>query len=330
VSIVRDYFALTKPNVMSLLLFTTLTAMMIAVGGWPSPVLIVWTMLGGALASASSAAINMYLDRDIDALMTRTKKRPIPSGRLKPRHALLFGIVLGAAAFVELALGVNLLAAALSTAGILYYVFIYTMWLKRTTPQNIVIGGAAGAIPPLVGWAAVTGSVGGTAVILFFIVFFWTPPHFWALSLLMKNDYEKVGVPMLPVVRGEAETRRQILLYSVLLYAVTQLPFCAGEASAGSTSPPRSCSGSASSRARRGSTAAPIVARRSSSTSSRWPTSRCCSARWWPTPSYSSVFSAPMMTRRLARKNVRTGLIVGAICMFMFGITFVVAAVYVS
>ena len=220
-SIVRDYFALTKPNVMSLLLFTTLTAMMIAVGGWPSPVLIVWTMLGGALASASSAAINMYLDRDIDALMTRTKKRPIPSGRVKPRHALLFGIALGAAAFVELALAVNLLAAALSTAGILYYVFIYTMWLKRTTPQNIVIGGAAGAIPPLVGWAAVTDHVGITALLLFAIVFVWTPPHFWALALMKKDEYARVGIPMLPSVRGDAETKKQILIYTAALTAVT-------------------------------------------------------------------------------------------------------------
>jgi len=221
VSIVRDYFALTKPNVMSLLLFTTLTAMMIAVGGWPSPVLIVWTMLGGALASASSAAINMYLDRDIDALMTRTKKRPIPSGRVKPRHALFFGIVLGGAAFVELGLAVNLLAAALSTAGIVYYVFIYTMWLKRTTPQNIVIGGAAGAIPPLVGWAAVTDHVGITALLLFAIVFVWTPPHFWALALMKKDEYARVGIPMLPSVRGDAETKKQILIYTAALTAVT-------------------------------------------------------------------------------------------------------------
>jgi protoheme IX farnesyltransferase len=152
----------------------------------------------------------------------------VPSGRVSPRAALTFGCVLAGLSLLELSLTVNVLAAGLSFAGFLGYVFIYTVWLKRRTPQNIVIGGAAGAVPPLVGWAAVTGSVSGTAVILFFIVFFWTPPHFWALSLLMKGEYEKVGVPMLPVVRGEAETRRQILLYSVLLYAVTQLPFCAG------------------------------------------------------------------------------------------------------
>ena len=160
--------------------------------------------------------------------MTRTATRPIPAGRIAPRAALPFGCMLAALSLLELSLTVNPLAAALSFSGFLGYVFVYTVWLKRRTPQNIVIGGAAGAVPPLVGWAAVTGSVSGTAVILFFIVFFWTPPHFWALSLLMKDEYEKVGVPMLPVVRGETETRRQILLYSVLLYAVTQLPFCAG------------------------------------------------------------------------------------------------------
>jgi protoheme IX farnesyltransferase len=221
VSTVRDYLGLTKPNVMSLLLFTTFTAMMLAAGGWPSPILVWWTMLGGALASASSAAINMYLDRDIDALMTRTKKRPIPSGRVEPKHALAFGIILGGLAFAQLALTVNLLAAALSTAGILYYVFIYTMWLKRLTPQNIVIGGAAGSIPPLVGWAAVTGHIGLTALLLFLIVFVWTPPHFWALALMKKDEYARVGIPMLPAVRGDAETKKQILIYSAALTAVT-------------------------------------------------------------------------------------------------------------
>lgn len=218
---VRDYLGLTKPNVMSLLLFTTFTAMMMAAGGWPSPILVFWTMLGGALASASSGAINMYWDRDIDALMTRTKKRPIPSGRISPRNALVFGIVLGAAAFVQLALTVNFLAAALSTTGILYYVFIYTMWLKRTTPQNIVIGGAAGAIPPLVGWAAVTDHVGLTAILLFVIVFVWTPPHFWALALMKKDEYARVGIPMLPAVRGDAETKKQMFIYTAALTAVT-------------------------------------------------------------------------------------------------------------
>jgi protoheme IX farnesyltransferase len=222
-STIRDYLGLTKPNVMSLLLFTTFTAMMMAVGGWPTIGLALWTMLGGALASASSAAINMYFDRDIDAVMKRTMKRPIPSGRVAPRNALAFGIILGICAFAELSLTVNVLAAALSAIGILYYVFIYTMWLKRATPNNIVIGGAAGAIPPLVGWAAVTNHLGLTALLLFLIVFIWTPPHFWALALMKKDEYARVGIPMLPSVRGEAETKKQILIYTVALIALTLL-----------------------------------------------------------------------------------------------------------
>jgi protoheme IX farnesyltransferase len=221
-----DYAEMTKPKVQSLLLLTTIATMYVA--GDPSPMLVALTCLGGYLSAGGAGAINHWFDRDIDARMTRTAARPVPSGRVSPRAALVFGCTLAGLSLIELWLTVNLLAAGLSFAGLLGYVFVYTVWLKRRTPQNIVIGGAAGAVPPLVGWAAVTGSVSGTAVILFFIVFFWTPPHFWALSLLMKNEYEKVGVPMLPVVRGEAETRRQILLYSVLLYAVTQLPFCAG------------------------------------------------------------------------------------------------------
>jgi protoheme IX farnesyltransferase len=224
--LISDYVELTKPKVQSLLLLTTIATMYVA--GDPSPLLVALTCLGGYLSAGGAGAVNHWFDRDIDARMARTAGRPVPSGRVSPRAALSFGCVLAGLSLLELSLTVNPLAAALSFAGFLGYVFLYTVWLKRRTPQNIVIGGAAGAIPPLVGWAAVTGSVSGTAVILFFIVFFWTPPHFWALSLLMKNDYEKVGVPMLPVVRGEAETRRQILLYSVLLYAVTQLPFCAG------------------------------------------------------------------------------------------------------
>ena len=224
--LLSDYLELTKPKVQSLLLLTTIATMYVA--GDPSPGLVALTCLGGYLSAGGAGAVNHWFDRDIDRLMSRTATRPIPSGRVQPRSALLFGCLLAALSLLELSLTVNPLAAALSFSGFLGYVFIYTVWLKRRTPQNIVIGGAAGAVPPLVGWAAVRGSVGGTAVILFFIVFFWTPPHFWALSLLMKGEYEKVGVPMLPVVRGEAETRRQILLYSVLLYAVTQLPFCAG------------------------------------------------------------------------------------------------------
>ncbi|MGD0452939.1 MAG: heme o synthase [Solirubrobacteraceae bacterium] len=221
-----DYLELTKPKVQSLLLLTTIATMYVA--GDPSPLLVALTCLGGYLSAGGAGAVNHWFDRDIDARMTRTAKRPIPSGRISPRAALTFGCALACLSLLELSLLVNPLAAALSFSGFLGYVFVYTVWLKRRTPQNIVIGGAAGAVPPLVGWAAVTGSVSGTAVMLFFIVFFWTPPHFWALSLLMKDEYGKVGIPMLPVVRGEAETRRQILLYSVLLYAVTQLPFCAG------------------------------------------------------------------------------------------------------
>jgi heme o synthase len=221
-----DYVELTKPKVQSLLLLTTIATMYVA--GDPSPLLVFWTCLGGYLSAGGAGAVNHWYDRDIDAQMSRTATRPVPSGRVAPRSALAFGCTLAALSLLELSLAVNPLAAALSFSGFLGYVFVYTVWLKRRTPQNIVIGGAAGAVPPLVGWAAVTGSVSGTAVILFFIVFFWTPPHFWALSLLMKGEYERVGVPMLPVVRGEGETRRQILLYSVLLYAVTQLPFCAG------------------------------------------------------------------------------------------------------
>jgi len=225
-TIAADLLELTKPKVQSLLLFTTVTTMLVA--GSPSIGLILATCLGGYLSAGGAGAVNHWYDRDIDAAMARTANRPVPSGRIPGKVALWFGIALAAASIVELSLLVNPLAAALSFSGFLGYVFVYTVWLKRRTPQNIVIGGAAGAVPPLVAWAATTGSVNGTALILFFIVFFWTPPHFWALSLLMKDEYAKVNVPMLPVVRGEAETRRQILLYTVLLYAVTQLPFCAG------------------------------------------------------------------------------------------------------
>ena len=225
-SILRDYLTLTKPKVQSLLLFTTVTTMYVA--GDPSLSLILLTCLGGALSAGGAGAINHAVDRDIDRLMDRTADRPVASGRISPQAAIAFGVLLGCASFALLSLTVNPLAAALSLSGLLGYVFVYTLWLKRTTPQNIVIGGAAGAVPPLVAWAAVTGGLSGMAFYLFAIVFFWTPPHFWALSLLMKDEYAKVGVPMLPVVRGEDETRRQILLYTVLLYAVTQLPFCAG------------------------------------------------------------------------------------------------------
>jgi protoheme IX farnesyltransferase len=224
--LLSDYLELTKPKVQSLLLLTTITTMYVA--GDPSPLLVALTCLGGYLSAGGAGAVNHWFDRDIDLQMARTSTRPIPAGRIAPRAALLFGCTLALLSLLELGLLVNPLAAALSFSGFLGYTCVYTFWLKRRTPQNIVIGGAAGAVPPLVGWAAVTGSLSGTALFLFFIVFFWTPPHFWALSLLMKEEYRKVGVPMLPVVRGEDETRKQILLYSVLLYAVTQLPFCAG------------------------------------------------------------------------------------------------------
>ena len=224
--VAADYLALTKPRVQSLLLFTTVTTMLVA--GSPSLRLVLLTCLGGYLSAGGAGAVNHAYDRDIDARMERTADRPVPAGRVSARAATVFGFVLVVLSVIELSLWVNPLAAALSFCGFVGYTLVYTVWLKRRTPQNIVIGGAAGAVPPLVGWAATTGGLDGMAVYLFAIVFFWTPPHFWALSLLMKGEYERVGVPMLPVVRGEVETRRQILLYSVLLYAVTQLPFCAG------------------------------------------------------------------------------------------------------
>jgi protoheme IX farnesyltransferase len=225
-TVLRDYLTLTKPKVQSLLLFTTITTMYVA--GDPSIGLVFLTCIGGALSAGGAGAINHAFDRDIDRTMARTADRPVASGRVSAASATAFGIGLGAASFLLLALTVNPLAAALSLSGFFGYVCVYTLWLKRTTPQNIVIGGAAGAVPPLVAWAAVTGGLSGMAFYMFAIVFFWTPPHFWALSLLMKDEYAKAGIPMLPVVRGEEETRRQILLYTVLLYAVTQLPFCAG------------------------------------------------------------------------------------------------------
>jgi heme o synthase len=225
-AVLSDYFEMTKPKVQSLLLFTTVTTMYVA--GDPSLGLVAVTCLGGALSAGGAGAINHALDRDLDRVMKRTADRPVASGRVSPRAAIVFGVALGGASFVLLSLAVNPLAAGLAMSGLLGYVLVYTLWLKRSTPQNIVIGGAAGAVPPLVAWAAVTGGLSGTPLYLFAIVFFWTPPHFWSLSLLMKGEYARAGVPMMPVVRGEAETRRQILLYTVLLYAVSQLPFCAG------------------------------------------------------------------------------------------------------
>ncbi len=198
------------------------------VAGSPPAWKIALTCLGGYLSAGGAGAINHVYDRDIDAQMPRTAARPVPAGRISPRVGVLYGLTLCGLSFLLLSAFVNVLAASLALSGFVGYVGVYTMWLKRRTPQNIVIGGAAGAMPPLVGWAAARGSLSWTAVYLFAIVFYWTPPHFWALSLLMKDEYARVGVPMMPVVRGERETRRQILLYTLLLYAVTQLPFCAG------------------------------------------------------------------------------------------------------
>jgi protoheme IX farnesyltransferase len=217
------YFQLTKPRIVVLLLITTVPAMMLAERRPPSFWLVLATLAGGMVAAGSANAINCYLDRDVDEVMRRTRRRPLPAHRIEPERALAFGYVLGAISFFFLAIVVNVLAATLALSAIAFYVFVYTMWLKRTTVQNIVIGGAAGAVPALVGWAAVTGTVGVPAWILFAIVFVWTPPHFWALSLRYQGDYAAAGIPMLPVVRGERETRRQIVRYSLLLFATSLL-----------------------------------------------------------------------------------------------------------
>jgi protoheme IX farnesyltransferase len=224
--VVADYFTLTKPKVQLLLLLTTITTMYVA--GDPSVGLVAIAVLGGFLSAGGAGAFNHFYDRDIDAAMGRTASRPVPSGRISPRAALIYAFVLQGLSFVVLTAGANLLSAFLALAGFIWYTLIYTVWLKRRSPQNIVIGGAAGAVPPLVGWAAVTGSIAPAALYLFAIVFYWTPPHFWALSLLMKSEYERVGVPMMPVVHGEAETRRQIVLYTLLLTVLTMLPFVFG------------------------------------------------------------------------------------------------------
>jgi heme o synthase len=222
---VRDYVTLTKPRIMSLLLVTGLGGMFVGARGVPSGWLVLVTMTGLALACAGASALNHVLDRDIDQLMgKRTRSRPLPAGRMPTPRALEFGLALSAFSFVLLASLANVLTAALAIAGNLFYVLVYTRWLKRATPQNIVIGGAAGAVPPLVGWAAVTGNLALPALWLFLIVFFWTPPHFWALALLIRRDYAAAGIPMLPVVRGVRETTRQILWYAVVLVAVTLVP----------------------------------------------------------------------------------------------------------
>jgi len=227
----RDYVALTKPRIMSLLLVTGFCGMIAGARGWPGTATAVSAMAGLALACGGASALNHVLDRDIDPLMgERTKSRPVASGRVEPSRALEFGLALSAFSFVLLASTVNVLTAVLALVGNLFYVLVYTRWLKRSTPQNIVIGGAAGAVPPLVGWSAATGNVTVAALLLFVIVFVWTPPHFWALALLIKDNYRAAGVPMLPVVRGERETARQIVLYSVALVAVTLLPWAWGSA----------------------------------------------------------------------------------------------------
>jgi protoheme IX farnesyltransferase len=222
---ISSYVDLMKPHVTVLLLGTTVAAMAIAYQGLPPLGLVLATLLGGAMAAGSANCINCYIDRDIDQIMGRTQRRSLPSGRVQPTQALVFGIVLGIGSFIILTLFVNLLSALLACSAILFYIFVYTMWLKRSSAQNIVIGGAAGAVPVLVGWAAVTHTLTLPAIWLFAIIFYWTPPHFWALSLLIQKDYEKASIPMLPVVMGERETRKQILLYSLLLLAVTMILF---------------------------------------------------------------------------------------------------------
>jgi heme o synthase len=232
---VRAYIALTKPRIIELLLVTTVPAMVLATRSLPASVggvdwgdwtwLVVWTMVGGTLAAGSANAINCYLDRDIDLLMTRTRRRPLPAHQVEPERAVVFGLALGAVSFAVMGYFVNLTAAFLTLLAIAFYVVVYTMLLKRSTPQNIVIGGAAGALPPVIGWAAVTGSVSLPAVLLFALVFYWTPPHFWALSLRIRKDYAAAGVPMLPVVKGVPETTRQIALYTVLMVAISLVLF---------------------------------------------------------------------------------------------------------
>jgi protoheme IX farnesyltransferase len=225
-SIWRDLVALTKPRIISLLLVTTIAPMFVA--GRPAWTLVLAVFAGGYLMAGGANAVNMYIDRDIDDRMARTRLRPIPSGRMHPRQVLAFGVLLSTAATWLLAYAANVLTAALALAGFYFYVFIYTRWLKRSTPQNIVIGGAAGAFPPLVGWAAVTNRIDLLAVYLFLIVFYWTPPHFWALALLKQRDYDRAHVPMAPLVWGERETKRQMFWYTIVLLPLTLLPVAFG------------------------------------------------------------------------------------------------------
>ncbi len=225
---VRAYVELTKPRIIELLLITTVPAMIVAAEGWPGLGLIVATLVGGTLSAAGANTLNQVLDRDIDRVMRRTASRPLPTDRVTPGHAMVFGMALGIAGFAWLWATTNLLAALLSTAGLAFYVLVYTMWLKRSTTQNIVIGGAAGAVPPLVGWAAVTGSLALPAWFMFAIVFYWTPPHFWALSLRYRDDYAAAGIPMMPVVVGVERTLDHIVRYSMLVAGVSLLPYTVG------------------------------------------------------------------------------------------------------
>ncbi len=225
-TLLQDLVMLTKPRIISLLLVTTVAPMFVA--GSPGWLLVLIVLIGGYLMAGGANAVTMYMDRDIDDRMARTRLRPIPSGRMSDVSVLAFGVALATAATFLFATFVNILSAALALGGFYFYVFIYTRWLKRTTPQNIVIGGAAGAFPPLVGWAAMTGRVDLVAIYLFLIVFYWTPPHFWALALLKQRDYTKAGVPMAPLVWGDRETMNQMLWYTVILIAITVLPFTFG------------------------------------------------------------------------------------------------------
>ncbi|NBY58355.1 MAG: protoheme IX farnesyltransferase [Actinobacteria bacterium] len=214
-TLIGAYIALTKPRIIELLLITTIPTMVLAAGGWPETSLVVWTVLGGALAAGGANAINMFIDRDIDGLMERTRNRPLVTGRISPRNALFFALVLEVAAFALLAWSSNVLAACLAISATLFYVFVYSMWLKRTSRQNIVIGGAAGAVPVLVGWAAVRNDVSWSAIVLFLVIFLWTPPHFWALAIRHADDYRAASVPMLPVVESAATTVRTMGWYSI-------------------------------------------------------------------------------------------------------------------
>jgi protoheme IX farnesyltransferase len=227
-SLAGDLVTLTKPRIISLLLVTTVAPMFVTPAGLPSPLLVLWVVVGGYLMAGGANAINMWFDRDIDSRMSRTKLRPIPAGRISPATGLAFGLALAVLAFGVFWFQVNPLSAWLALGGLLFYVLVYTVWLKRSSPQNIVIGGAAGAFPPLVGWAAVTGGLDLAAVYLFAIIFYWTPPHFWALALVKQADYAHAGIPMMPVVRGEARTKYEMLVYTLILLPLTVLPFFFG------------------------------------------------------------------------------------------------------